>query len=335
LSSYYPAFYQQVLLFSFGAHYLVVAISFLICGILPFVAYYRKRSREYLLFMISYLYYAFFITIAILGSIGIRFMIYDKLNAEFLTFSLMVEITIFTIAVFIRIYSYNEERKRLALEVAQTELKAAQAKLEGQNIERKRISRDLHDNVGAQLTNIAYSLNILEYKTQHKKSEDLSESINDLGEQVQNTTNLLRDTIWAINSESLSLQNFQQKINEYLSNYIQEHHQLEYEVEVNGDRSFLLTSSQALHLFRIIQEALQNTVKYAQANLFKIKIEVTTDILNIMISDDGQGFEMGQVTSDEHYGLINMQERANELNADFKIKTAIGRGFLIKLSLKL
>jgi signal transduction histidine kinase len=54
-----------------------------------------------------------------------------------------------------------------------------------------------------------------------------------------------------------------------------------------------------------------------------------------MISDDGQGFEMGQVTSDEHYGLINMQERANELNADFKIKTAIGRGFLIKLSLKL
>lgn len=335
LSKNFAAWYQQLVIMSFSLFYLILGLSFILCAILPFLAYRKKRSRGSLLFIISYSFYGVYIGLMVLGALGVDLDIYDYLNHQNTALSLMIEITIFTIAVFLRVYSLNEERKRLALEVTEAKLETAQAKLDGQAIERKRISRDLHDNVGAQLTNIIYSLNIIEYQAANKKIDAVTENVNALEEKVQNTTQLLRDTIWAINQDSFTIPEFYQKISQYLQSYLSENENLDFKIEIIGNQRVELTSSQALHLFRILQEALQNTVKYANASLFLVQLHVENQTLKFILEDNGIGMETTEQIDDEHYGLLNMQERAKEINAIFEMKTAKQVGVTIIITLPL
>jgi signal transduction histidine kinase len=106
-------------------------------------------------------------------------------------------------------------------------------------------------------------------------------------------------------------------------------------MQIHLDQEKTLNSVQALNLYRIIQEALNNAFKHSQAKEIVIKLQTVHGYLKMEIYDDGKGFEKEKCIDEQHYGLKNMQSRAEEIGAHLGIQTAIHQGFKISLMLPL
>ena len=84
-------------------------------------------------------------------------------------------------------------------------------------------------------------------------------------------------------------------------------------------------------MFRIVQEALGNAAKHAQAKHIAVRLTRFTDMVNLVVSDDGIGFDAGQLTTSGGLGLVMMRERASQLNGRFEFGSAPGRGTTIRV----
>jgi signal transduction histidine kinase len=103
----------------------------------------------------------------------------------------------------------------------------------------------------------------------------------------------------------------------------------------NHPQSLLLNSEQALNLFRITQEAVQNAIKHAHADQISVRLETSTaGPLHLSVEDDGVGF-VTQAGHPGHYGLLNMQLRAERLGGQWQVSSIPGRGTALFLSLPL
>lgn len=99
-----------------------------------------------------------------------------------------------------------------------------------------------------------------------------------------------------------------------------------------------LPSETCYHVYHIVQEALTNTLKHAAASTVVITLHFLPSAVNIIVSDNGQGFEIGKIGQthqpDTHHGLQNMLERSKLIGAKMEIKTEISRGTSIFLSIE-
>lgn len=171
--------------------------------------------------------------------------------------------------------------------------------------EKERISRDLHDNVGGQLSYILYSLDDIDNDDKQKRL-DLSKNIN---ETIRSVIANLRETIWAINDENITISNVSDKLKMYTRQMFKNTNtKVIFEETILND--ICLNSLIGLNLFRICQEIINNTFKYAQANELKIIIKSDSKI-EINISDNGKGFDIKSINLDT-YGLKNIKSRADE-----------------------
>ena len=202
--------------------------------------------------------------------------------------------------------------------VQQEELRAVQAQLRLQE-DRERISRDLHDHVGAQLSVIA-----------------AGETTSALGDYAREAIQSLRDTVWAIDQPELTMAEFGAKLRQYLNRQQQQHPGCVYTLDLEAPASRMLSSAQALNLFRQVQEAVHNAFKYAEASEVTVRCRVENNQLTLSVSDNGVGFELHQPINGElHYGLRNLQRRATELHGQCQIETAPGQGTNISVQIPL
>ncbi|MGV3504585.1 MAG: two-component regulator propeller domain-containing protein [Adhaeribacter sp.] len=198
--------------------------------------------------------------------------------------------------------------------------------------ERERIARDLHDNVGSHL---AYIINSLE-DIQSPANTTSAASHHDLREFTKQTITQLRETIWAIRQDNISIRELGTKIQKLIWQVSSHRPDFEYEVHVSGNQDAILTPVQALNLFRIAQEAVNNVFKHSQSACLLVSLQVNTrQQLEIKLEDKGIGFDLEKDGKEGHYGLANMQERARELGAYFKINSLPGRGTLIYIRVEL
>lgn len=218
----------------------------------------------------------------------------------------------------IRYYS----QKKLKDQLRQLELKN---KLRN---ERERISRDLHDHVGAQLANIITGLTLIDKYAEIDEKEKSVKLMKSLRGDAEVTIKQLRETIWALNQNELNLKGFTNHLNSYFKNQSALTDQLSLTVNVEGDESTMLSAAQALNLFRIIQEASQNTLKYANAKKLEIHFKSEHKTLEVSIIDDGI-FKTENQTLDGGYGLRNMKKRAQEIQGEVFI--TIEEGTRIKV----
>ena len=95
-----------------------------------------------------------------------------------------------------------------------------------------------------------------------------------------------------------------------------------------------LSDASQLNLFRLIQEALNNTLKHSRATSVRINLHQQMNMLRVEIQDNGSGFNLEEKTQSGGMGLANIQERADELGAELLIKTKPGQGTCIIVTLK-
>jgi signal transduction histidine kinase/Flp pilus assembly protein TadD len=199
--------------------------------------------------------------------------------------------------------------------------------------QRLRISRDLHDNIGAQLTFIISTMDAIKYGFK-LQDEKLGDRLRDISQFTSNTIFELRDTIWAMNKTQISFEDLNSRITNFINKTreVSEFINFNFEVseEVNQKQHF--TSVEGMNIYRIIQEALHNSLKYACAKNIHIHISETPNEIEIKIQDDGVGFDLEKVELGN--GIYNMQKRAKEIMAKLNIESRKNKGTKILLFLK-
>lgn len=220
--------------------------------------------------------------------------------------------------------------------ISQRRLREQLRKMEVENklrSERERISRDLHDHVGAQLANIKTGLTLVEKYNEKKNLARSAELMNSLRDDANITIKQLRETIWALNQNNLAIDEFI----EYLRTYFQSQSGLREKLQIHyhkkTETTVSLSSPQALNIFRIIQEATQNTLKHAGAENLEFRFEQQNGCLAVIIKDDGQFKKDKSMVLNGGYGLGNIRKRAEELDADLQIMTKKGTEIRVILSL--
>lgn len=214
-----------------------------------------------------------------------------------------------SIFILILIVLYIGQKKRIEVKNAQL--------LNLKNLERERIriARDLHDNLGAELTMITSKLDIKSFKAVNEvEKSDLKE----LGAISRNANLVLRETIWSIHKEAISIDELVSKTEDYLDR-INVDNKITTEV-IGNDLESEISPAIALHLFRIIQETSNNAIKYANCEHLKVQINRN----EVSISDDGIGFN--PATIKKGYGLQNIEVRAKEMNARLTIESDRNKG---------
>ncbi len=231
---------------------------------------------------------------------------------------------------------YNQQKLKHKQLKKESELKEALIKIETQNKlqeQRLRISRDLHDNIGAQLTFIISTIENLQYGFKIKNEKLVNKLIN-ISTFTKETISELRDTIWAMNKDEITFEDLQSRISNYIdkAHLSDEHIDFSFEIDkqVNIDKTF--SSVQGMNVYRIIQEAINNALKYAQASTIKVTIEKTKENnLSVAITDDGLGFNLENVELGS--GINNMKKRAEDISARLNIESDIDKGTRITLIL--
>lgn len=235
---------------------------------------------------------------------------------------------VFLISLFVyRQQKLKNKQQQQAFELQRTKLELEkQYELEAQRLQ---ISRDLHDNVGAQLTFIISSVENLSYGGKITDEHSLSR-ISKISQFTKSTIIDLRDTIWAMNSGKFTFSDFKSRLTNFISKaqFAKEDIQFTYEVDPNCT-NFEFSSTTGIHLYRVIQEAVNNAMKYAQAKTIQVFISKENKELKIQISDDGSGFDPNDVVAGN--GLYNMQKRIDEINGKFKLTSTVNRGTIIEL----
>lgn len=198
--------------------------------------------------------------------------------------------------------------------------------------ERERISRDLHDHVGSQLANIMSGLSLVDKYNEIDNKEKSSSLMSSLRDDAEITIKQLRETIWALNQSSLDLYTFKEHLQNYFKNQTAFSESLNMNYSVVDEKNTILSSTQALNIFRIIQEASQNTLKYAGASKIDIDLVRKNGILNVFIKDDGS-FKGEKSSFNGGYGFGNMKKRTEELGGEINVNTEIGTEVSLRIPL--
>lgn len=226
---------------------------------------------------------------------------------------LLIGVLLIVITIFWRVSVMNLKKKNRELEAAQVLQK-----------EKERISRDLHDNVGGQLSYVLFSLDGINEKDTKKRSE-LTTNIN---ESIRNVISSLRETIWAINDESINLNDFSDKLKVYARSIFKNTEtKIIFNEQISKD--IQLNSLVGLNLYRICQEIINNAFKHSKASELKVDI-IATDKTSVIISDNGVGFDLEKQTNDG-FGLPNIKSRAQETGIKLELKTELNKGVVYTL----
>lgn len=219
---------------------------------------------------------------------------------------------------------------------AQRRLKEQIRKMEIENRlrnERERISRDLHDHVGAQLANIMSGLSLVDKYNEFDEKKKAEELVSSLRGDAQITIKQLRETIWALNQSELTVPKFVEHMKLYFKTQSALNATVGVSIYNKANDEAQLSSAQALNLFRIIQEAAQNTLKYAEATSLSIHFSQKGRQMELCIKDNGT-FKSDNNSFNGGYGLKNMKKRAKDINADIELDTTQGTEIRISFNLE-
>lgn len=215
----------------------------------------------------------------------------------------------------------------------ENELNEAKAKIETEQKlqeQRLRISRDLHDNIGSQLTFVISSLDNLKY-AKNISDKVTNDKLGSLSNFTRSTITELRDTIWAMNHDRITLADLQERLTSHLNQAASTGVETAFSIHTapNLDTAISYDAEAGMHIFRIIQESINNTLKYANASLININFEEANKMLIVTITDDGKGFDTAIASNGN--GLRNMQERVAFLSGTVNIKSEIANGTVVTL----
>ncbi|WP_026724910.1 tetratricopeptide repeat-containing sensor histidine kinase [Flavobacterium sasangense] len=195
------------------------------------------------------------------------------------------------------------------------------------------ISRELHDNVGSQLTFIISILDNL--KSSSVQFDDaIDKKIDTLTNFANKSISELRDTIWVLNSKQLSLFELKTRMTNFIKDASESVDTISFHFDFDIQNDVQLSSKQAINLYRILQEIVNNAIKHANAKDISVSISQIENELQIKISDNGIGFDY-ESQKRKSFGLTNIKNRIQEINGNLEVESNETKGTNYSIKVKL
>jgi two-component system, sensor histidine kinase LadS len=321
--AYIPVEYLPFLL-TFGNIILILCVLFILL-ILSIGMYKKERSAYYFLLAFSPVVLTGVITLfRNAGYFDLPF-----LRSSFILIpAFILEILLLFLALLTRFQSLLRiQKEKIELELA------AKNQLQ---LERERISRDLHDNLGAQLSHIIRSAKWLSTHKKGDNSEEKTEEkslLEGINESATQSMTTLRDSIWTLNKEHITVQDFSERLKKFAVHQVKSAPNIELKFKEEIAKNNELSPEQSLQIYRILQEVINNALKYANATEISITLQSTDNqLVTCEIKDNGIGFNV-EAAQSKGYGLDNMTKRAESIGATFKIDSDSKKGTIVSCQL--
>ncbi len=197
---------------------------------------------------------------------------------------------------------------------------------------RQKISRDLHDELGATLSGIAMYSYITKTQLKDQEYTAVNNSLDVIRENASDMVTKLSDIVWEVNPVKDQFSFLLERLKEFAI-------QLTSVKQIELDFSFpeavellSLTMEYRRNIYLICKEAINNAVKYSEAVLLEVRVNLSDNNIEFKIADNGKGFI---VNENKGNGLINMASRAKEINAKLVVDSENGKGTKISLTCKI
>lgn len=201
---------------------------------------------------------------------------------------------------------------------------------EGKQIEKQRISKELHDGVMGKLTSIRLNLFVLSKRNDQETINKCLNHIDDIQQIEKEIRNIAHDLNKDIFSDNVNFISIVKNIFTSIEN----HSTIDFKLFIDENIDWeSLESNIKMQIYRVLQEALLNIDKYADAKIVKISMKQKNNEIDIEIKDDGKGFDVNKPKNG--IGLKNMKERIESIKGKFNIKSNKNEGTVINLIIPL
>ncbi|MCB4800071.1 histidine kinase [Tamlana sp. PT2-4] len=280
-------------------------------------------SRQILKFANSFMFYFNFIFVQNTDRIA------TTAAERYLLVYMIAVLVIITSLVILFFIVFQKRKNKLLLEkikqkqAFEQEIVLAQTETQEQTL--KNIGWELHDNVGQLLSFASMQLSILKMQVQ----DDVKEKFKDTTEALSQSLHEVRQLSRTLNNEVVLNIGFEKSISNELKR-LQKMKFASAELKIIGDKIEFSNKKHEIIIFRILQEFLSNSVKYSEAENLSVTLNYTPEDLIITAEDDGIGFDVNTVKKGA--GLLNMNSRANLVNASFELISQPNEG--VKMVIK-
>lgn len=243
-------------------------------------------------------------------------LFWERRSSRMSALALSFAVVIVTVNTMVRA---REKKKRRKLELQRA-----------MEMQRSRIARDLHDDIGSGLTELMILGDLAQRES--APSEEASRYIRNITGKTRQLASALDQAVWMINPKNDQLANFAGYVADYARELLQAAG-WRCRIHVTDDLPVVpLTATQRHHLFLAVKECVNNALCHSGGSEVHLHIDYHQEELVIRIVDDGRGFDAG-MTRPEGNGLVNMESRLGELGGALHVESAPGKGTSIKMTL--
>ncbi len=199
--------------------------------------------------------------------------------------------------------------------------------------ERSRIAQDLHDDLGSSLTRLTLLSGLV--KADKDSPEQVEVHANKLSQAADQTVRALEEIVWAVRPGSDTLQSLIDYTTHF-ANELFDGNSARCRMDLPSDLPALPLPPEMRHnIFLIVKEALTNALKHSRAGEVQVQARLDGSTLQIMVADDGKGFDSASLSDGRRNGLGNMRRRAAAMNASLDVQSALAKGTKVTLSVVL
>lgn len=232
---------------------------------------------------------------------------------------------LFLIVLFLWIFNKNQKKLSIQKEINlkqelsafedRHKLSVSKALIQGEEMERKRIARDLHDGLGSMLSGVKIHLNLA-------KKEN-PETVNGVDTLLDNSIKELRNISQNLMPESLLELSLEHALRDLCAANSNTATKVEFQYLIKKSR---LPKNYEIMIYRIIQELLNNALKYAKASQVLVSCSQNKDVFFITVEDNGIGFDILDPKNKNGMGLKNIKNRVEFLSGKLEIESKINQG---------
>ena len=221
----------------------------------------------------------------------------------------------------------------LALEQAKLKQDFGIRIISAQEEERKRLSREIHDGPAQMMANVLMRTDLIERTYREKGIEKAIAEITDLKKTVRNALSEVRRIIYDLRPMALDDLGIVPTLKKYLSTVTEYNPEVSIHFQSRSTEK-RIPSNYEVSIFRLVQECVTNAMKHGKSKDIWVKLEWIKNAVNIVIKDDGVGFDTQDV-KDHSFGIIGMRERVDLLHGKMTIQSEINRGTTVLFKIPL
>lgn len=233
-----------------------------------------------------------------------------------------------------RTHQLEEAKESLAQKASQLQ-KLLNDMVDIEERERHRIAQDMHDGINQLLVGAMLELKSSQHRLTNGETEEAATTLQSVQTILHQVEAEIKRIIFDLHPPTLDALGLYPALRRYSKKFSQ-YAKIHCVVRLLGE-PISLPANVSIHLYRLVQEALQNISTHAAATQATVLLNFSAKTLKILVNDNGCGFEPSKVSvqRDEHLGLIGMRERAELIGGHFHIRSSLGDGTVVEVTLPL